>query len=47
MLFVGIGLSIVGYVGMHAFLRSDELDVLVGIMKGKLRRVATNTERSR
>jgi putative peptidoglycan lipid II flippase len=47
MLFVGIGLSIVGYVGMHAFLRPDELDVLVGIMKGKLRRVATNTERSR
>jgi putative peptidoglycan lipid II flippase len=47
MLFVGIGLSIAGYVGMHAFLRSDELDVLVGIMKGKLRRVAANTERSR
>jgi putative peptidoglycan lipid II flippase len=41
MLFVGIGLSITGYVGVHALLRSDELDMLVGIVKGKLRRVTT------
>ena len=41
MLFVGIGLSITGYVGMHALLRSEELDVLVDIVKGKLRRVTT------
>lgn len=41
MLFVGIGLSITGYVGVHALLRSEELDVLVVIVKGKLRRVAT------
>lgn len=40
-LFVGIGLSITGYVGVHALLRSDELDVLVGIIKGKWRRVTT------
>ena len=47
MLFVGIGLSLTGYVGVHALLRSDELDVLVGIVKGKLRRVTTKMERSR
>ena len=47
MLFVGIGLSITGYVGVHALLRSDELDVLVGIIKGKLRRVTTKRDRSR
>ena len=46
MLFVGIGLSITGYVGVHALLRSDELDVLVGIIKGKWRRV-TQRDRSR
>ncbi|WP_447985190.1 murein biosynthesis integral membrane protein MurJ [Nitrospira sp. Nam74] len=42
MLFVGIGLSIAGYVGVHALLQSDELDMLVGIVKGKLRRVFKN-----
>lgn len=38
MLFVGIGLSITGYVGVHALLRSDELDVLWGIARRKLTR---------
>jgi len=38
MLFVGIGLSITGYVGVHALLRSEELDVIWGIVKGKLGR---------
>jgi putative peptidoglycan lipid II flippase len=42
MLFVGIGLSITGYVGVHALLQSEELDMLVGIVKGKLRRVTKN-----
>jgi putative peptidoglycan lipid II flippase len=41
MLFVGIGLSITGYVGVHALLRSEELDMLMGIVKGKLLRVTT------
>lgn len=38
MLFVGIGLSITGYVAVHALLRSDELDVLWGIVRRKLKR---------
>jgi len=38
MLFVGIGLSVTGYVGVHALLRSEELDVILDIMKGKFRR---------
>jgi putative peptidoglycan lipid II flippase len=41
-LFVGIGLSITGYVGVHALLQSEELDMLVGIIKGRLRRVTKN-----
>ena len=45
MLFVGIGLSLTGYVGVHALLRSDELDVLAGIVKGKLRRVIVKKDR--
>jgi putative peptidoglycan lipid II flippase len=39
MLFVGLGLSITGYIGVHAILRSEELDVLLNIVKGKFRRV--------
>lgn len=38
MLFVGIGLSATGYVGAHAFMRSEELDVLSSIVKDKFRR---------
>ena len=38
MLFVGIGLSITGYVGVHALMRSEELDVILGIVKRKFRR---------
>ena len=34
MLVVGIGLSITGYVGVHALLRSEELDVLWGLVRG-------------
>lgn len=38
MLFVGIGLSVTGYVGVHALLRSEELEVILNILQGKLRR---------
>lgn len=38
MLFVGIGLSITGYLGVHALLRSEELDVLWGIVQRKFTR---------
>ena len=40
MLFVGIGLSVTGYVGVHALLRSEELEVLWGIVRRKLRQGA-------
>ena len=36
MLSVGIGLSVTGYVGAHALMRSEELDVLWGIVKHRL-----------
>ena len=36
MLLVGVGLSVTGYFGIHALLRSEELDVLWGIIKRKL-----------
>jgi putative peptidoglycan lipid II flippase len=36
MLFVGIGLSVTGYLGIHALLKSDELDVFLGMVKRKL-----------
>lgn len=39
MLFVGIGLSVTGYVGVHALMRSEELDVLLNMIQGKFRRV--------
>lgn len=35
MLFVGVGLSVTGYLGIHALLRSEELDVLWGMVKRK------------
>lgn len=38
MLVVGIGLSVTGYVGVHALMRSEELDALFGLVKGKLKR---------
>jgi putative peptidoglycan lipid II flippase len=37
MLFVGIALSIIGYVSLHALMRSEELDVLLTMVKGKFR----------
>ena len=42
----GIGLSIAGYVGVHALLRSDELDVLSDMVKGKFRRMTRQRDRS-
>ncbi len=38
MLFVGLGLSVTGYLGTHALLRSQELDFFWGIIQRKLRR---------
>lgn len=38
MLFVAIGLSVTGYLGVHALLRSEELDVVWGMVKRKIRR---------
>ena len=40
MFFVGIGLSVAGYVGVHALLKSDELDIFLGMVKRKLGRFA-------
>ena len=39
MLFVGIGLSLTGYVGAHAIMRSEELDIFLNMVKGKFRRM--------
>ena len=36
----GIGVSAAGYVGVHILLKSDELDVFLGMVKRKLGRVA-------
>jgi putative peptidoglycan lipid II flippase len=38
MLFVGVGLSVTGYFGVHALMRSEELEVVVNILKRKLGR---------
>ena len=35
MLFVAIGLSVSGYLGVHAMMRSEELDVVWGLVKRK------------
>ncbi|MGA6827412.1 murein biosynthesis integral membrane protein MurJ [Nitrospira sp. NS4] len=40
MLIVAIGLSVSGYLGVHALLKSEELDVVWGMAKRKLGRVA-------
>jgi putative peptidoglycan lipid II flippase len=40
MLAVGIGLSVSGYLGAHALLRSEELDLVWGMIKKKLGRLA-------
>jgi putative peptidoglycan lipid II flippase len=40
MLLVGIGLSVAGYLAMHALLRSEELDVFLGMVKRKFRHAA-------
>ena len=40
MLCVGMGLSVAGYLAVHAMLRSDELDVFVGMVKRKFGRSA-------
>jgi putative peptidoglycan lipid II flippase len=40
MLFVGVGLSVTGYFGTHALMRSEELEVLWGIIKRKVGRGA-------
>lgn len=39
MLLVGIGLSVGGYLGIHAFFRSEELGVVWGMVRRKLGRV--------
>jgi len=39
-LIVGIGLSVIGYFGVHIMLGSEELDVVLGIVKRKLGRMA-------
>jgi putative peptidoglycan lipid II flippase len=36
-LFVGVGLSVTGYFGVHALMRSPELDVVWGLVRRKLR----------
>jgi putative peptidoglycan lipid II flippase len=41
MLLVGIGLSIGGYLGVHALFRSEELGVLWGMVSRKLGRVVS------
>ncbi len=41
MLVVGIGLSVTGYFGIHALMRSDELEFLLGMVKRKFGRETT------
>jgi putative peptidoglycan lipid II flippase len=43
MLFVAIGLSVSGYLGVHAMLRSEELDVVWGMVRRKLGRLARSS----
>jgi putative peptidoglycan lipid II flippase len=40
MLGVAIGLSVSGYLGVHALMRSEELDLIWGMVKRKLGREA-------
>jgi putative peptidoglycan lipid II flippase len=39
MLAVGIGLSVTSYVGVHALLRSEELDVVWNLVRRKVSQV--------
>jgi putative peptidoglycan lipid II flippase len=41
MLFMAIGLSVSGYLGIHALLRSEELDLVWGMVRKKLGRVTS------
>jgi putative peptidoglycan lipid II flippase len=41
MLFMAIGLSVSGYLGVHALLRSEELDLVWGMVRRKLKRGVT------
>ncbi len=41
MLFVGIGVSVSGYLGVHTLLRSEEVDVVWNMMRRKFNRVST------
>jgi putative peptidoglycan lipid II flippase len=41
MLFMAIGLSVSGYLGIHALLRSEELDLVWGLVRKKLGRVTS------
>ena len=43
MLVVGVGLSITGYVGSHALMRSEELDVLLALVQRRARRAGLLT----
>ncbi|MCC2641858.1 MAG: mviN [Nitrospira sp.] len=43
MLLVGIGFSVLGYLGVHFMLGSEELNVALGLVKRKLGRMARNT----
>jgi putative peptidoglycan lipid II flippase len=40
MLGVAIGLSVSGYLGVHALMRSEELDLIWGMVKRKMGREA-------
>jgi putative peptidoglycan lipid II flippase len=40
MLAVGIGLSVTGYVGVHALLKSEELDVVLNLVRRRIGRGA-------
>jgi len=44
MLFVAIGLSVSGYLGVHALFRSEELDVVWGMVRRKLSGFAGSQE---
>jgi putative peptidoglycan lipid II flippase len=41
MLCVAIGLSVSGYLGVHALLRSEELDLVWGMVRRKLKQGMT------
>jgi putative peptidoglycan lipid II flippase len=43
MLIVGVGLSVTGYVGSHALMRSEEVDVLLALVRRKAKRAGFPT----